>query len=388
MDYLDQYLRYMAEHNATDLYLTAHATPQAKIDGQMIEIDSKVLINDELIIIAKSIMNKDQQAEFEAQQEINLALSKPELGRFRINIFQQRNSVAIVARYIRAEIPSLEQLRLPPKLSDLVMEKRGLLIVVGATGSGKSTTIASLIDYRNTHSAGHIITIEDPIEFMHKHKKSIVNQREVGIDTHSYKVALENTLRQAPDLVLIGEIRTEDTMDKAIQFSETGHLCISTLHANNANQALDRIINFFPEDHHHQIRLDLSLNLRAIISQRLIRSVENKYIVAVEIMLNTPLVSELIRRGDVPAIKEVIEKSESIGMQSFDSALFRLYFDKKITLQDALRNADSANNLRLKIKLAESGVDEKQASQLSLEKDEEEPSDTDDPDKKEGNADF
>jgi twitching motility protein PilU len=268
-----------------------------------------------------------------------------------VNIFRQRNSISLVIRNIKMDIPAWEDLGLPPVLTEVIMAKRGLVLFVGATGSGKSTSLASLIDHRNTHSAGHIITIEDPIEFVHSHKKSIVNQREVGLDTDCYEDALKNTLRQAPDVILIGEIRARDTMEHAIAFAETGHLAISTLHANNANQALDRIINFFPEDRRNQLLLDLSLNLRAFVSQRLVKTVDGKRTAAVEILLGTPLVQDMIRRGDVHEIKEVMEKSENLGMQTFDSALYRLYQAGRIDLEEALRNADSPNNLRLKINL-------------------------------------
>ena len=306
--------------------------------------------------IAYSIMNDDQIAEFEHSPEMNLALFEEGIGRFRVNIFQQRNEVGIVARNIKTDIPNFKDLGLPEILTKLMMHKNGLVLFVGGTGSGKSTSLASLIDYRNTNSDGHIITIEDPVEFVHQHKKSIVNQREVGVDTISYEEALKNTLRQAPDVILIGEIRTQETMEHALAFAETGHLCLSTLHANNANQALDRIINFFPEERHKQLYLDMSLNLRGFVSQRLIPTVDGKRAAAIEILLGTPRVQDLIKNGKVEEIKEVMEKSEGQGMRTFDSALFHLYREGKITLEEALKNADSANNLRLKVQLAESEV--------------------------------
>jgi twitching motility protein PilU len=288
---------------------------------------------------------------------MNLATSIPGFGRFRVNIFVQRNEVAIVARNIVADIPNWEDLGLPPILTDVVMRKRGLMLFVGATGSGKSTSLAALIDYRNSNSSGHIVTIEDPVEYVHSHKQSIINQREVGVDTRSWHNALKNTLRQAPDVILIGEIRDRETMEHAIAFAETGHLCISTLHANNANQALDRIINFFPEERRHQLLMDLSLNLQAIVSQRLIPTLEGKRCAAIEVLLGTPMVADLILRGEVDGIKEVMQKSENVGMKTFDTALFELFEAGMISEDDALRNADSPNNVRLKIKFArEEGI--------------------------------
>jgi len=284
---------------------------------------------------------------------MNLAIQEKDVGRFRVNIFQQRGEIGIVARHIKTDIPQLDELGLPPVLKDLVMSKRGIILFVGGTGSGKSTSLAALIDHRNQNSDGHIITIEDPVEFIHRHKKSIVNQREVGMDTHSYEEALQNTLRQAPDVILIGEIRSRETMEHAIAFAETGHLCLSTLHANNANQALDRIINFFPEDRHKQLLLDLSLNLRAFISQRLVPTPEGKRTAAVEIMIGSPRINDLIKQGKIEELKEVMEKSEQQGMKTFDGALFQLYKEGRIGYEDALKNADSKNNLRLRIQLSE-----------------------------------
>src|SRR5690606_540579 len=304
--------------------------------------------------------------------------------RFRINIFRQRNEISIVARDIVTDIPNADDLGLPTVLKDVVMAKRGLVLFVGATGSGKSTSLAALIDYRNTNSAGHIITIEDPVEYIHRHKKSIVNQREVGVDTRSFQKALKNTLRQAPDVILIGEIRDRETMEHALAFAETGHLCISTLHANNANQALDRIINFFPEERRPQLLMDLSMNLRAFVSQRLIPTVDKKRTAAIEILLGTPTISELILRGEIDGIKEIMEKSANLGMQTFDLALFKLWQEGKISEEEALKNADSANNLRLRIKLygqdgsstkdsTSSGGPSGSGLSLQLEDDEEDP---------------
>jgi twitching motility protein PilU len=311
-------------------------------------------------------MDQTQQAEFEQELEMNLAISVSGYGRFRINIFVQRNEVGIVARNIVAEIPNWQDLRLPPVLTEVVMRKRGLLLFVGATGSGKSTSLAALIDFRNSNSSGHIVTIEDPVEYVHSHKKSIVNQREVGVDTRNWHNALKNTLRQAPDVILIGEIRDRETMEHAIAFAETGHLCISTLHANNANQALDRIINFFPEERRAQLLMDLSMNMQCIVSQRLIPTVDNKRCAAIEILLGSPIVQDLILKGEIDGIKEIMEKSENIGMKTFDAALFDLFQDGLITEEEALRNADSPNNVRLKIKFA-GEEDESQGGGLSLE---------------------
>ena len=305
--------------------------------------------------IAYEVMDTTQQAEFEKELEMNLATSISGYGRFRVNIFMQRNEVGIVARNIVADIPQWQDLRLPAILPEVVMRKRGLVLFVGATGSGKSTSLAALIDYRNSNSSGHIVTIEDPVEYVHSHKKSIVNQREVGVDTRSWHNALKNTLRQAPDVILIGEIRDRETMEHAIAFAETGHLCISTLHANNANQALDRIINFFPEERRQQLLMDLSLNIQAFISQRLIPTVDGKRCAAIEVLLGTPMIAELILRGELDGIKEVMQKSENIGMKTFDTALFELYQEGLISEEEALRNADSPNNVRLKIKFAREG---------------------------------
>lgn len=368
MELLD-YLKFIVANDASDLYLSTGTPPSARIQGKIQVIDPAALPLGRIKELAYNIMSADQIKDFEISLEMNLALSQSGLGRFRVNIFRQRNEVAMVIRTIKFDIPSLDELGLPAILKELIVEKRGLILFVGATGSGKSTSLASLIDYRNSNSQGHIITIEDPIEFVHKHKQSVVNQREVGIDTLSYAHALKNTLRQAPDVILIGEVRTQETMEYATAFAETGHLCLTTLHANNANQAIDRIINFFPPVNHKQILLDLSLNLRAIISQRLLPSVDGKRVAAIEILLGTPLVCDLIKRGDVEAIKDVMTKSENIGMQTFDCALLKLYEAGKITLEEALRNADSQTNLRLKISL-KTGQIGAESSGLSMQQDE------------------
>lgn len=363
---LKDLLRVMIQKDGSDLFLTTGAPPSMKAFGKLVPMTDKVMPAGAVKKLAYSIMNKDQIEHFEKSPEMNLALSDPDIGRFRVNIFQQRGEVGIVARNIKTEIPNFKDLGLPDILTQLMMHKNGLILFVGGTGSGKSTSLASLIDYRNTHSDGHIITIEDPVEFVHQHKKSIVNQREVGVDTESYEEALKNTLRQAPDVILIGEIRTQETMEHALAFAETGHLCLSTLHANNANQALDRIINFFPEERHKQLFMDLSLNLRGFVSQRLIPTVDGKRAAAIEILLGTPRVADLIKSGKIEEIKEVMEKSEQQGMRTFDSALYQLYREGRITLEEALRNADSKNNLRLKISLAESEVNgERDAEELT-----------------------
>jgi len=353
---LKDLLKVMIDKDGSDLFLSTGAPPSMKAFGKLVPMTDKVLPPGYTKKIAYSIMNDDQIAEFEKSPEMNLALFEEGIGRFRVNIFQQRNEVGIVARNIKTEIPNFKDLGLPETLTKLMMQKNGLILFVGGTGSGKSTSVASMIDYRNTNSDGHIITIEDPVEFIHPHKKSIVNQREVGVDTVSYEEALKNTLRQSPDVILIGEIRTQETMEHALAFAETGHLCLSTLHANNANQALDRIINFFPEERHKQLYLDLSLNLRGFVSQRLVPAVDGKRAAAIEILLGTPRVQDLIKNGKVEEIKEVMEKSEQQGMRTFDSALFHLYREGRISYEEALKNADSANNLRLKISLTESEV--------------------------------
>ena len=352
MEFKD-YLKILAQYDGSDLYLTVAAPPVAKFQGTLKPIENIKLTVDQLKTIALSLMDADQQKAFEHLPELNLAISEPGIGRFRVNIFKQRNSFALVIRNIKTEIPNADKLGLPKVLKKTIMEKRGLILFIGGTGSGKSTSLAALIDYRNSHTSGHIITIEDPIEYIHPHKKSLVNQREVGVDTMSYEDALKNTLRQAPDVILIGEIRSRETMEHALAFAETGHLCLSTLHANNSNQALDRILNFFPEERHNQLLLDLSLNLKAFVSQRLVPTVDGKRVAAIEILLSSQLVRDLILKGEVQNIKEAMEKSENIGMQTFDSHLMRLYTDGIISLDDALQNSDSPNNLKLKINLEE-----------------------------------
>lgn len=369
---IHDWLKTLATENGSDLYLSTGAPPCAKFQGSLKPIDSTIMQPGEIKEIAYEIMDPTQQAEFEHELEMNLAMSISGYGRFRVNIFLQRNEVAIVARNIVADIPNWKDLRLPEILTDVVMRKRGLVLFVGATGSGKSTSLAALIDYRNSNSSGHIVTIEDPVEYVHNHKKSIVNQREVGVDTRSWHNALKNTLRQAPDVILIGEIRDRETMEHAIAFAETGHLCISTLHANNANQALDRIINFFPEERRAQLLMDLSMNIQAFVSQRLIPTVDGKRCAAIEILLGTPMVSDLILKGEIEGIKEVMAKSENMGMKTFDSALYDLYREGLISEDEALKNADSPNNVRLKIKFAKEGGDDGGAMGLTLEGIEEE----------------
>ena len=366
---ITEWLKILSSENGSDLYLSTGAPPCAKFQGQLKPIASDIMQPGEIKDIAYEIMDPTQQAEFEKELEMNLATSISGYGRFRVNIFVQRNEVGIVARNIVADIPQWQDLRLPPILTEVVMRKRGLVLFVGATGSGKSTSLAALIDYRNSNSSGHIVTIEDPVEYVHSHKKSIVNQREVGVDTRSWHNALKNTLRQAPDVILIGEIRDRETMEHAIAFAETGHLCISTLHANNANQALDRIINFFPEERRAQLLMDLSMNMQAIVSQRLIPTVDNKRCAAIEVLLGTPMIADLILRGEIDGIKEVMQKSENIGMKTFDTALFELFQEGLISEEEALRNADSPNNVRLKIKFAkeDSAAGDGNAMGLSLE---------------------
>ncbi len=351
----NDYLKILASKDGSDLYLSTGAPPCAKFQGVLRPLEREPMKPGQIKEIAYALMDEEQRSEFEHELEMNLAVSVAGVGRFRINIFRQRNEISVVARNIKMDIPRFEDLGLPDILKEVIMAKRGLVLFVGATGSGKSTSLASLIDYRNSNSAGHIITIEDPVEYVHRHKKSIVNQREVGVDTRSFQKALKNTLRQAPDVILIGEVRDRETMEHCLAFAETGHLAISTLHANNANQALDRIINFFPEERRPQLLMDLSTNIRAFVSQRLIPTTDGKRVAAVEVLLGTPTISELILRGEFESIKEIMEKSENLGMQTFDTALFRLYRDGKISLDDALRNADSANNLRLKIKFHDQG---------------------------------
>jgi len=350
--FIHDLLRLMVSKKSSDLFITAGFPPALKIDGRITPVSNQTLTPQHTMELARSIMNDKQANEFESTKECNFAIAPPDIGRFRVNTFIQQARVGVVLRQINSTIPSFEELNLPEVLRDVSMTKRGLVIFVGGTGSGKSTSLAAMVGFRNEHSQDHIITIEDPIEYVHEHKKSIVTQREVGVDTDGWFSALKNTLRQAPDVILIGEIRDRDTMDYAIAFAETGHLCLSTLHANSANQALDRIINFFPEERRSQLLMDLSLNLKAFISQRLIPRREGKgRVAAVEVMLNSPLIADLIFKGSVHEIKEVMAKSRELGMQTFDQHLFDLYEAGLITYEDALRNADSLNDLRLKIKL-------------------------------------
>ena len=344
-------LKILASQDGSDLYLSTGAPPCAKFNGVLKPLGTEAFRPGEVAAIAQGLMDEEQRAEFQRELEMNLAVSLPGIGRFRINIFMQRNEVSVVARNIKLDIPRFEDLRLPPVLLDVIMEKHGLVLFVGATGSGKSTSLASLIDYRNRHASGHIITIEDPVEFIHRHKKSIVNQREVGVDTRSFHAALKNTLRQAPDVILIGEIRDRETMEHALAFADTGHLAISTLHANNANQALDRIINFFPEERRDQLLHDLGNNLRAFVSQRLVKTVDGKRRAAVEVMMGSPTIRDLIHRNQLTELKGIMEKSANLGMRTFDGALFELAVEGAISEEEALKNADSVNNLRLRLKL-------------------------------------
>jgi len=350
--FMHDLLRLMRQKNASDLFITADFPPAMKIDGKLTPVSSQALTPQHTKELARAVMNDRQTEEFEASKECNFAISPGGIGRFRVNAFMQQGRLGLVLRTITTEIPKFDDLGLPPVLKDVALAKRGLVIFVGGTGSGKSTSLAAMIGFRNENSYGHIITIEDPVEYVHEHRNCIVTQREIGVDTDSWQAALKNTLRQAPDVILIGEIRDRETMDYAVAFAETGHLCMATLHANSANQALDRIINFFPEERRAQLLMDLSLNLKAFISQRLIPLRTGKgRAAAVEVMLNSPLISDLIFKGDVHEIKEIMAKSRELGMQTFDQALFDLYESGKISYEDALRNADSVNDLRLRIKL-------------------------------------
>jgi twitching motility protein PilU len=350
--FMHDLLKAMVAKKGSDLFITTGFPPAIKLDGKMTPVASQTLTQQHTLDLTRAIMNDKQAQEFEATKECNFAISPGSIGRFRVSAFMQQGRVGMVLRTITTAIPKFEELGLPPVLKDIVMTKRGLIIMVGGTGSGKSTSLAAMVGYRNENSYGHIITIEDPVEYVHEHKNCVITQREVGVDTDSWHAALKNTLRQAPDVILIGEIRDRDTMDYAIAFAETGHLCMATLHANSANQALDRIINFFPEERKHQVLMDLSLNIRALVSQRLIPKKESKgRVAAVEIMLNSPLISDLIFKGEVHEIKEIMKKSRELGMQTFDQHLFDLYEGGQISYEDALRNADSVNELRLMIKL-------------------------------------
>ncbi|MCI5064285.1 PilT/PilU family type 4a pilus ATPase [bacterium] len=365
---MSKLLTVMCEHEASDLYITVDSPPMYRINGAIRPAGNRCLTPDDTRALAYSVMNDKQQREFDEMNEMNLSLYYPALGRFRVNVFIQRACIGVVIRQIRSDILTIDDLELPEVLKEVSMTKRGLVLVVGATGSGKSTSLAAMIDYRNRNSAGHIITIEDPIEFVHNHKRSIVTQREVGVDTESYHLALKNSLRQAPDVILIGEIRDTDTMEAAITFAETGHLCFATLHSNNANQAMERIMNFFPPERHQQIYLQLSLNLRAIVSQRLVKRPDGDRVAAIEILLDSPRIKDLIHKSQIAELKEAMEKSTNAGMQTFDQALYDLYRAKKISLEEALHNADSVNNLRLRVKLTEEGGFEKKAPALKRSK--------------------
>ena len=353
-----QLLTLMKQQDGSDLFISAGFPPAVKVDGKMTPVMEKPLPPESAAMIVRSLMNDRQIKEFEANQECNFAISPPNIGRFRVNAFVQQGRVGGVMRTINTTIPTLEQLKLPAQLADIVMAKRGLVLMVGATGSGKSTSLAAMLGHRNKNSQGHIITIEDPVEYVHPHQGCMVTQREVGVDTFSWEAALKNTLRQAPDVIQIGEIRARETMEYAINFAETGHLVLSTLHANSANQALDRIINFFPEEKREQLLMDLSLNIRAIISQRLVRKEGGGRVAAMEILINSPLISDLIFKGEVHQIKEVMGRSNEQGMVTFDQYLFKLFEAGEINYEEAVRNADSQNELRLKIKL-----DSKRAAQ-------------------------
>ena len=350
--FVNDLLRLMVSRNGSDLFLTADFPPAIKVDGKVTKVSPQPLTGQHTLALARSVMNDKQAAEFEKTKECNFAVAPQGIGRFRVNAFIQQGNVGLVMRTIPQVLPTIDSMGLPQVLKDVAVTKRGLVIFVGATGSGKSTSLAAMVDYRNENSYGHIITIEDPVEFVHPHKNCIITQREVGIDTDGWEQALKNTLRQAPDVILMGEIRDRETMEHAVAFAETGHLCLATLHANSANQALDRIINFFPEERRQQLLMDLSLNLKGLVSQRLMPRQEGRgRVAAVEIMLNTPLISDLIFKGEVAEIKEIMKRSRELGMQTFDQALFDLYESHSITFEDALRNADSVNDLRLQIKL-------------------------------------
>ncbi|MEE3157166.1 type IV pili twitching motility protein PilT [Halopseudomonas pachastrellae] len=372
----EKLLRLMVEKGASDLFITAGVPPSMKVHGKILPVTKTPLSPEQTRETVLGVMTEAQRREFAENRECNFAISARGIGRFRVSAFYQRNLVGMVLRRIEINIPTMEELRLPDILKQLAMTKRGLVIFVGATGTGKSTSLASMIGYRNKHSSGHIISIEDPIEFIHQHQNCIVTQREVGIDTDSFEVALKNTLRQAPDVILIGEVRTKETMDHAVAFAETGHLCLATLHANNANQALDRIIHFFPNEMHQQVWMDLSLNLKAIVAQQLIPTPDGKgRRAAIEVLLNTPLAADMIRKGEVHELKPLMARSNEVGMQTFDQALYKLYSSGEITYEDALAHADSANDLRLMIKLGSETdgkhlMQDQQAGGFSLEEEE------------------
>ena len=372
---IDRLLKIMVEKGASDLFITTGVPPSIKINGKVVPVTTSKLSPEKCRETVLSVMTDTQRKEFVRDKELNFAISARGVGRFRVSAFYQRNLAGMVLRRIETTIPDIDQLGLPSVIKDIAMTKRGLIIFVGGTGTGKSTSLAAMIGYRNKNSKGHIITIEDPIEFMHSHQGCIVTQREVGIDTNSFEIALKNTLRQAPDVILIGEVRSQETMNHAMTFAETGHLCLCTLHANNANQALDRIMNFFPSERHDQLWMDLSLNLKGMVAQQLIRTPDGKgRHAAIEILLNTPLVADLIRKGDVAALKPLMAKSNELGMQTFDQALFRLFKSGKVTYDDALISADSPNDLRLMIKLDSDHdfMDEAGKGGLSMQDDEEE----------------
>ena len=371
---IDKLLKFMVEKKASDAFITAGVAPSLKINGKVMPVTDQKLTPEQVFKVVTGVMNEDQRKEFDEHHECNFAVAREESGRFRASAFYQRNQPGMVLRRIETKIPSIDDLNLPPVIRDLAMTKRGLIIFVGATGTGKSTSLAAMIGYRNRHSTGHIISIEDPIEFIHEHAGCIVTQREVGIDTDSFDVALKNTLRQAPDVIMIGEVRTRETMEQALTFAETGHLCLCTLHANNANQALDRIQHFFPVERHDQVWMDLSLNLRGMVAQQLVPTKDGKSRRAViEVMLNTPLVADMIRKGEVHTLKEIMGNSNEQGMQTFDQALFRLYKEGSIDEEKALAHADSRNDLRLMIKLDSDGGDAlASAPELSMEMAEEE----------------
>lgn len=352
------FLKLMKEKNASDMFLSTGAPVSMKVEGRILPLGKSGLPPGMVKKIAYSLMSEGQVPEFEERWELNLAISLKDAGRFRVNVFRQRGEVAMVIRAINSEIPSFEDLHLPELLKDMVMEPRGIVLVVGSTGSGKSTTLAAMIDYRNTHKSGHILTIEDPIEFLHRHKKSLVNQREIGIDTKNYHNALRSALREAPDVLLVGEILDTETMEAAMSFAETGHLVLATLHSNNADQTMDRILNFFQQQLHKQVLQSLSLNLRGIVSQRLVMAKNGRRRPAIEVLKNTPMIRDMIRRGEIADLKEAMDKSLDAGMQTFDQALYKLYKDGVIELEEALRKADSRDGLELKIKLSDGGGEE------------------------------
>ena len=371
-NYIHNLLKAMVQHGGSDLFIARDFSPTMKVHGTMKALSAQKLTGDVSRKLAMILMNRPQREEFEREMECNFAISLPGVARFRVNVFMQQAAVSMVIRTITSEIPNFEKLGLPAILKDVISAKRGLVLVVGGTGSGKSTTMAAMIDHRNTTAPGHIITVEDPVEYVHVSKQCLVTHREVGVDTHSWHNALKNTLRQAPDVILIGEIRDQETMEHALAFAETGHLCMGTLHANNANQTLDRVVNFFPDERKPQVMMDLASNLKAVISQRLVRSLDGKRKAAIEILLNTPTVAELLSKGQSAAIKPVMDKSRELGMQTFDQALFDLYDGGEISYEEAIRNADSTNELRLAIKLKSKKGEPTTASSMSLSMEEKE----------------